>query len=107
MARFEDKLYCNGKYKIQINSYEMRMSHSVDGPHVQRTNDGHTILDCSNNLWHLDEVLEDGDDLILSMRKYDGHSGSVEVRIVDGGKEFLFQDTKMSYADLVEKMENF
>lgn len=107
MSSFEDRLYCKDKYKIVINSYEMRMSHWVDGPHIQRVSDNQTLLDCSNNLWSLDEVKEDGEDLVLSMRKYDGHRGSVEVRIIDGGKEYFFQGEKMSHAKLMDKMEQF
>src|SRR5215468_9556663 len=100
MVDFEEKLFCNGKYKIRINAYEMRMSHWVEGPLIQRVSDNHIILDCSGNLWSLDEVEEDGDNLILTMRKYDGHRGSVEIRINEG-KEFLFQGEKMSHATLV------
>jgi len=107
MSSFEERLYCDGKYRIQIRSYEMRMSHWVDGPLVQRCRDNHTIIDCSDNLWHLDCAEEAGDELILSMRKYDGHRGSVEVRILDGGNEFSFQGERMTHARLLEKLDAF
>lgn len=107
MSSFKEKIFCDGKYKIQICSYEMRMSHWVDGPLVVRCHDNRTILDCSDNLWHLDSTEEAGDELILSMRKYDGHRGGVEVRILHGGNEFSFQGERMTHARLLEKMEAF
>jgi hypothetical protein len=60
----------------------MRMSHWIDAPVVKRVDDGATLLDLSEDVWDLCDVKEDGDILVLVIRKYPGHTNGVEVRIL-------------------------
>lgn len=78
----EQRTYCNGRYRVRTVSTEMRMSHWVNAPVVEHASDGSTLLDLSKELWDLWEIGEEGDILVLVMRKYPGRTNGVEVRIL-------------------------
>jgi hypothetical protein len=58
------------------------MSHWINAPVVERVGDGATLLDLSEDVWDLCDVGEDGDTLVLVLRKYPGRTNGVEVRIL-------------------------
>ena len=61
---------------------EMRMSHWLNAPVVEHVSDGTARLDLSEDVWDLCDVGEEGDTLVLVIRKYPGHTNGVEVRIL-------------------------
>jgi hypothetical protein len=61
---------------------EMKMSHWINAPIVERVGDETTLLDLSEDIWDLCAVDEDGDILVLIMRKYPGRTNQVEIRIL-------------------------
>ena len=61
---------------------EMRMSHWINAPVVEHVSDGAVLLDLSEDVWDLCDVGEEGDTLVLVIRKYPGHTNGVEVRIL-------------------------
>jgi hypothetical protein len=61
---------------------EMRMSHWINAPVVERVSDGVALLDLSEEVWDLSDVGEEGDTLVLVIRKYPGRTNGVEVRIL-------------------------
>ena len=78
----EQRTYCNGRYRVRTILTEMRMSHWINAPVVEHASDGATLLDLSEDLWDLCEIGEDGDTLVLVIRKYPGRTNGVEVRIL-------------------------
>ena len=78
----EQRTYCSGRYRVRTIPAEMRMSHWIDAPVVERVSDGAVLLDLSEDVWDLCDVGEDGDTLVLVIRKYPGRTNGVEVRIL-------------------------
>jgi hypothetical protein len=78
----EQQTYCSGRYRVRTIPTEMRMSHWINAPVVERVGDGATLLDLSEDVWDLCDVGEDGDTLVLVLRKYPGRTNGVEVRIL-------------------------
>jgi hypothetical protein len=46
------------------------MSHWINAPVVERVSDGAALLDLSEDVWDLCDVGEEGDSLVLVIRKY-------------------------------------
>ena len=78
----EQRTYCGGRYRVRTVPAEMRMSHWINAPVVERVADGTTLLDLSEDVWDLCDVSEDRDTLVLVIRKYPGYTNGVEVRIL-------------------------
>lgn len=78
----EQRTYCSGRYRVRTVPAEMKMSHWINAPVVERVSDGTALLDLSEDLWDLCDVGEDGDILVLVIRKYPGRTNGVEVRIL-------------------------
>jgi hypothetical protein len=78
----EQPTYCGGQYRVRTVAAEMRMSHWINAPVVERVADGAMLLDLSEDVWDLCDVGEDGDTLVLVMRKYPGYTNGIEVRIL-------------------------
>jgi hypothetical protein len=78
----EQQTYCSGRYRVRTVPAEMKMSHWINAPVVERVADGATLLDLSEDVWDLGDVGEEGDTLVLVMRKYPGRTSGVEVRIL-------------------------
>ena len=102
-----DGIFCAGRYRVRTVSFEMRMSHWVDAPVVERIEDGATILDLSNDVWDVEGIEEDGDVLVLVMRKYPGLTKGVEVRILPEPDRFALAGEIVSRAELLAKLEAF
>lgn len=64
------------------------MSHWVAAPVVERVSDGAALLDLSEDVWDLSDVAEDGDTLVLVLRKYPGRTNGVEVRILPEPEQY-------------------
>src|SRR4029450_631216 len=78
----EQQTYCSGRYRVRTVPAEMKMSHWINAPIVERVGDGATLLDLSEDVWDLCAVDEVGDTLVLVMRKYPGRTKGLEVRIL-------------------------
>ena len=78
----EQRTYCNGRYRVRTVPAEMKMSHWINAPVVERVSDGTALLDLSEDVWDLSDVGEDGDILVLVIRKYPGRTNGVKVRIL-------------------------
>ena len=78
----EQRTYCGGRYRVRTVPIEMRMSHWLNAPVVERAGDGVVLLDLSEEVWDLSDVAEEGDSLVLVLRKYPGRTNGVEVRIL-------------------------
>ena len=78
----DQRTYCSGRYRVRTILTEMRMSHWINAPVVERVSDGITLLDLSEDVWDLCDVGEEGDTLVLVLRKYPGRTNGVEVRIL-------------------------
>jgi hypothetical protein len=78
----QQRTYCSGRYRVRTVPTEMRMSHWLNAPVVERVSDGAVLLDLSEDVWDLCDVREEGDTLVLVIRKYPGHTNGIEVRIL-------------------------
>lgn len=78
----EPQTYCSGRYRVRTVPAEMGMSHWINAPVVERVADGAILLDLSEDVWDLGDVSEEGDTLVLVMRKYPGRTNGIEVRIL-------------------------
>src|SRR5690349_21554551 len=83
-----DGIFCAGTYRVETESVEMRMSHMIAAPLVTRVADGTAVLDLTQDIWDLQDVREEGEVLVLVMRKYPGLTNDVEVRILPGDNRF-------------------
>ncbi|MBV9865795.1 MAG: hypothetical protein JO316_10615 [Abitibacteriaceae bacterium] len=88
-----DGIFCNGRYRVSTVSSEMRMSHWIDAPIVTRVEDGSSILDLSQEIWDLQDTREEGEVLVLIIRKYPGLTNGVEVSILPELGSFLIADS--------------
>jgi hypothetical protein len=78
----EQRTYCSGRYRVRTIPAEMRMSHWIAAPVVERVSDGVVLLDLSEDVWDVSDVAEEGDTLVLVIRKYPGRTNGVEVHIL-------------------------
>jgi len=102
-----DGIFCAGRYRVKTVSFEMRMSHWVDAPVVERAEDGATILDLSQDVWDVEGIEEDGDVLVLVMRKYPGLTNGVKVRILPEPDRFALAGEIVSREALISKLKEF
>ena len=102
-----DGIYCDGRYKVRTVSFEMRMSHWVDAPIVERVEDGATVLDLSGDLWDLWSIREDDDALVLMMRKYPGLTNDVEVRVLPENDSFSIMGKNVTLEELISELKKF
>lgn len=95
------RTYCSERYRVRTVPSEMRMSHWIDAPVVERVADGVALLDLSEDVWDLCEVGEDSDTLVLIMRKYPGNTNDVEVRILPEPDRFELAGRVTTRAELL------
>ena len=100
-GRQERGRFCGGRYRVTTAASEMKMSHWIDAPVVERLDLGTTVLDLSDDPWDLARVAEDGDDLVLVMTKYPGRTRGVEVRILAGVDRYAIGGRVVSQEELM------
>lgn len=78
----------DGRYVVDLDTFEMRMSHWVSVPCVRDTVTGQPILDLSHTLWHTDDVQWDdtGAQMTLSLRHYPGDRPGIALTIDLSGR---------------------
>lgn len=102
-----DGIFCNGRYRVTTVSCEMKMSHWLDAPVITRVEDGAIILDLSQDIWDMEEVREEGDVLVLLMRKYPGLTNGVEVRIFPDDDSFSIAGQNITRQELIAELSHF
>jgi hypothetical protein len=72
------------RYVVDLETFEMRMSHWISVPCVRDNATGQPVLDLSQTLWHADDVRWDdtGAQVILNLRHYPGDRPGI-VLIID------------------------
>ena len=103
----EQRTYCGGRYRVRTIPVEMRMSHSLNAPIVERVGDGAAPLDLSGDLWDLTDFREAGDTLILVMLKYPGLTSGVEVRILPEPGRFELAGCVLTHDELLAALRAF
>lgn len=83
------------------------MSHWIDAPLVKRVEDGTTVLDLSSDIWDLQDVREEGDVLVLVMRKYSGLTNGVEVKILPERGRFEVDGRTLALWQLKWKLKSY
>jgi hypothetical protein len=100
----EQQIYCNGRYRVRTIPVEMRMSHWINAPLVERASDGAVLLDLSEDVWDLAEVREDDDTLVLVMRKYPGRTNDIEVRLLPKPGQYELEGTVRTREELLSAL---
>jgi hypothetical protein len=103
----EEQLYCGGRYRVTTVSSEMKMSHWVEAPLVERVPGAATVLDLTDTLWDLCAVREERDVLVLVMRKYPGAAPNVEVRILPAHDRFAFGGKVLAQDELMSALQAY
>jgi hypothetical protein len=103
----DDYLTPDGVFRIEFQSFEMRMSHWVCNPRVIHRPSGEILLDCFDTMDDGQPSVDDQGRLHLSMRTYPGTQPGTEiiydpregtVTHVDGGKsETSFHNVLIKY----------
>jgi hypothetical protein len=98
--------YCGGRYRVRTIQSEMKMSHWIDAPVVERVSDEAVVLDLSDDVWDLCRVDEEGEVLVLVMRKYPGLTQGVEVRILPEGDRYTIAGTTVTCDELLATLRS-
>ena len=71
------------RYVVDLETFEMRMSHWISVPCVHDTVTGQPVLDLSQTLWHADDVTwnDTGAQVTLSLRHYPGNRHGIALTI--------------------------
>lgn len=93
--------YCGGRYRVRTVDVEMRMSHWLRAPVVERASDGAPLLDLSGELMDLCAVSEAGGVLVLLLRKYPGRTNDVVVRLLPEPERFELTGRVHTAAELI------
>lgn len=73
----------DGRYTVDVNPIEMRMSHWVDRPFIIDEHTHTLILDLAEGLWSVDRACwsEDSASVSLDLRRYPGTIPGVQVDV--------------------------
>ena len=102
-----DALYCSGRYRVRTFTVEMRMSHWLDAPSVTRATDGGVVLELSEDIWDLQDVQEEGEILLLVLRKYPGRTNGVQVRVLSPSPAFSLNGKVVTGPELTVMLAEF
>ncbi|MBN2003618.1 MAG: hypothetical protein JXA21_09705 [Anaerolineae bacterium] len=103
----------NRRYVVELDVYEVRMSHWISTPRVRDAVTGQLILDLSKTMWHADNVQWDaaGNQVILTMRHYPGQQPGIVATIDLPACRCTIQSTThtvcMNVADAVQWLEMY
>ncbi len=103
----------DGRYTVDVNSIEMRMSHWVDRPFILDEYTHEMVLDFGDCLWSVDQARwsDDSTRVTLVLRRYPGNIPGVEVD-VDIPKQVVeihYPDTvgQATFATLMNALESY
>jgi hypothetical protein len=102
----EWRTYCGGRFRVRTILAELRMSHWINAPVVERVSDGATLLDLSDDLWDLCAVGEEGDTLLLVMRKYPGRTNDIVIRLSAEPERYEFEGQVRTREELMAALRS-
>ena len=95
-----EQYFHQGRFKLDVISHEMKMSHWIYAPVLTDTLSNHCYFNLTNKIWDLSSVKETEFGVTLLIEKYSENQEQYEIQIFIDKNEALINDTAISIFEI-------